>query len=222
MPFIFSEDYAIKQKLQGLTVVDETATVDGRGVAVRFRLPETEVANVEYPQVIIDPPSIRKADEREHRGSIYLPYVPETYQGTSVTGIDRDNGVMVPNWDPATSSVEQSPFLSDFPIPFDFDYQITVETRKQSHLTQLLLALAQVNYLPARFGYLEVPADGTVRSLFLQGGPEIMTMKDVDSKRLFRAVYLIRIASELSPYQYQQILESDLIHNVVSTVEPMQ
>lgn len=223
MPFIFNEDYAIKAKFQGLTVSDETASPQGRKVAVRFRLPETELANSTFPQIIIDPPQIRKADEREHRGPTYLPYVPEAYSAGGgpdpVVGLDRDNKTTV-NWDPANSSVDQSPFfVQDYPIPFDFDYQITVETRKQSHLTQLMLALSQVDYIPYRFGYLEVPADGTVRSLFLMGGPEIMTVKDTDSKRLFRAVYLVRISTEMSTYQYKQITTGDLIQHVTLDVE---
>lgn len=221
MPWVFNEDYAIKQKFQGLTVED--ATNASRPVAVRFRLPETELANSTYPQIIIDPPEIRKADEREHRGPIYLPYVPEEYSAGGgadpVIGLDRDSKALV-DWDPATSSVDESPFfVQDFPIPFDFDYQVMVETRKQSHLTQLMLKLTQIDYIPYRFGYLEVPADGTVRSLFLMGGPEIIPAKDVDSKRLFRAVYRVRIASELSTYQYQQITEGGLISHVTLDVE---
>lgn len=222
MPWILNEDAAIKAKFAGLTVSDSTAPPSGRPVAVRFRLPEAELADANYPQIIIDPPEINKASEREHRGPVYLPYVPEQYTASTVTGIDRENDVMVPNWDPATSPVDQSPFyVQDYPIPFDFDYQITVEARKQTHLTELMIKLAQVNYIPARFGYLEVPADGTVRSLFLIGGPEIIPGKDGDSKRLFRAVYRVRIASELSTYQYNQIVEGGLIHSVNLDVEPI-
>lgn len=219
MPFIFNEDAAIKAKFQGLTVSDETAPPSGRPVAVRFRLPETELADSNYPQIIIDPPEIRKADEREHRGHTYLPYVPETYAGPDpVLGINRDTGATV-SWDPATSDVDQSPFyVEDYPIPFDFDYQVTVQTRKQSHLTQLMLLLAGVDYIPYRFGYLTVPADGTVRSLFLMGGPEIIPSKDSDSKRLFQAVYRVRVVSELSSYQYQQILTGNLISHTTVRV----
>lgn len=218
--FIFAEDYAIKQKLLGITVHDETAPTNGRPVAVRYRLPESEVADVQYPQIIINPPEIRKASEREHRGSTYLTYAPADYVGDTITGIDRDNHTMVPDWDPATSPVDQSPFfVSEYPIPFDFDYQITVETRKQSHLTQLMFILAQMDYLPARFGYLEVPTDGTIRSLFLIGGPEILPTKDMDSKRLFRAVYRIRVASEMSMYKYKQILSGDLVQHIHVTTE---
>lgn len=221
MPFIFNEDGAIKAKFQGLTVSDATSA--SRPVTVRFRLPETELGNTEYPQIIIDPPEIRKASEREHRGSTYLPYVPEEYSANNgpdpIVGLDRDNQTTV-SWDPATSSVDESPFyVADYPIPFDFDYQITVETRKQQHLTQLMLVLAGIQYIPYRFGYLEVPADGTTRSLFLMGGPEIIPAKDVDSKRLFRAAYRVRISSELSSYQYQQITQGALISHVTLDVE---
>ena len=222
MPFILNEDAAIKAKFQGLTVSDATAPTSGRQVSVRFRLPETELADANYPQIIIDPPEINKASDREHRGPTYLPYAPEQYTGSTITGIDRDAKEFVPGWDPATSPVDQSPFfVQDYPIPFDFDYQITVETRKQTHLTELMIALAQIDRIPARFGFLEVPADGTVRSLFLIGGPEIIPTKDADSKRLFRAIYRIRIASELSSYQYKQIVEGGLIQAVDVDVEPI-
>jgi len=211
MPFVFNEDQAIKKKLTGITVTDENAPPPGRTVAVRFRLPETELANATFPMIVIDPAGPVKDSEREHRGRTRLPYIPEQAVDP-VVYIDPKTGNTVP-WDPA-EDYQHSPFVVDYPIPFNFDYTITVLSRKQSHMVQLMNTLSQIQYLPARFGYVEVDGDETLRSLFLIGGPEVAPLRDTDGKRLFRVVYRVRIPSEIYNYQYKQLLEGDYIKDI--------
>lgn len=177
MPWIFAEDAALKAKLSGLTVTDVTAP-GGRRVAVRFRLPETELADLTFPCVIIDHVSVLRDTEREHRGITRLPYAPE-----GVDGVPDAKGLY--------------PFLVDYPIPYDINYQITVLSRKAPHHLALVGALAKLDRLPTRFGYLEIPGDGTIRRLDLDGGPELSSAPDGEGKRLFEATYLISVSTEL-------------------------
>lgn len=195
MTWLINEAAALKTNVSGLTVTDANAP-SGRPVEVRFREPETELADQVYPLILLEFSNIRKADEREHRsGPIFLDYVPEGQPNTGLTVRDPISGAYVP-WD--ENSDLPGPYkVYDYPLPYDVDFQITVFTRFQSHLMQLVGALAQPNRIPARFGWIQVPQDGTIRSLFLMGGPEIVASKDSNGKRLFEAIYSVRVATEL-------------------------
>jgi hypothetical protein len=207
MTWILNEDAAIKQKFNGLTVTgDGNAPPLGHDVAVRFRLPETELADATFPMVVIEHAGISKADDREHRGHTNLTYVPEGVddQGIIVkdpeTGLDVVWGVEGGTFDP-----NLSPFkVDDYPIPYNIDYQVTVYARLQNHLTELIAKLAVIDRIPARFGYVEIPQDGTVRTLDLLGGPMVEPDRDSDGKRVFRAVYSIRVVSELNLYEVRR------------------
>lgn len=212
MPWIRNEDAAIKRKFLGLKVDDGTSGA-GRDVVVRFRLPETELADATFPMIIINPASQSRATDREHRGPTTLPYFPEPVPTADADIIDPVTG-LVTNWDP-TEDVNKSPFrVEDYPIPYNFDYPVTVYARKQDHAVQLMSDLAQIDRIPERFGYLEVPEDGTVRTLELLGGPDVQPDKDGDGKRIFRVQYIVRIVSELSTYEYHQNLPGEAIQTV--------
>lgn len=183
MPWLINEDRAVKAKFQGLTVTDANAP-DGRSVAVRYRVPESELAQQTFPMVIIEHAGIEKADDREHRGPTLLPYAPEGATGW---------------WNPGNTSwdVTKSPYAVEFPIPYDLRYRVIVFARESWHDIALAAQLAQHNRIPARFGFLEIPEDGTVRRLDLLGGPELIDTRDENGKRLFRREYLISISSEM-------------------------
>lgn len=212
MTWLRNEDAALKQKFNGLTVTDENAPPLGRPVAVRFRLPETELADLDFPIIIIDPEAPSRAPDREHRGSTHLSYIPEEIGTQTVPTWDHATGATY-DWDPTDSDLSDSPiWVQDFPLPYNFDYQVTVYTRKQNHMTELVAKLAAIDRIPARFGYLEVPEDDTVRTMDLLGGPEIAATKDGNGKRLFAAVYSIRVVSELNLYGYT--VEGDPVQTV--------
>jgi len=201
VPWILNEDAAIKAKVSGLRVSDTNAGASSRTVAVRYRMPETEFANVTFPMIIIDRQSILKDDEREHRGMVRLTYTPES----------------VGAWNPLVVSPSTSPYNVDFPIPFNINYAITVYSRKEQHNIELVGILARQEYLPARFGYLEIPQDGTVRSLFLEGGPEFEAAKDSDDKRIYRTHYIVRVATEIPPTIAAAAAKASLINFVIHT-----
>lgn len=211
MPWLINEDRALKLKLQVLTVTDVNAPT-GRPVPVRYAVPESELATQTFPLISIEHAGIEKADDREHRGNIRLPYAPEGmtawYQAT-------DDGF----------DVTQSPYLADFPIPYDIRYRVCVYTRESWHDIALASALAQQSFLPARFGFLQIPEDQTVRTLELIGGPEVASQRDSNGKRLFRREYLISVASELLQstavaYQAAQTTNLSLEYHQVDLIEP--
>jgi hypothetical protein len=185
IPWLINEDRAIKAKFKDLTVTDANAP-DGRPVAVRYRLPESELAKQTFPMVIIEHAGIEKADDREHRGTILLPYAPEGAEGWWNPGDTQ--------WD-----VTKSPYAVEFPIPYDLRYRVLVFAREAWHDISLASVLAQPDRIPARFGFLEIPEDRTVRRLDLLGGPELIDTRDEDGKRLFRREYLISVSSEMPP-----------------------
>lgn len=181
MPWLMNEDAALKNKLLGVLVQDTNAPVGGRPVPVRFRFPETEVADVTYPMIVIEHAGISKSDEREARADHPgLPYSPEGF--------------------PALADPTHSSFVTPgLPIPYDIDYHVTTFARKALHDISLTAAMLQEDRLPARFGYLEVPEDGTIRRLDLLGGPEPNDVLDGSGRRVFRKTWTIRVSSELLP-----------------------
>lgn len=197
MTWIVNEDAALKKKLQGLVVYDANATT-GRNVPVRYRLPETEVANLTFPIIVINHNGWFPAPEREHRGHGQLPYAPE---GQPVWW-DDSGGPAVATFNPT-----DSPYYSDFPIPYNFDYTVTLYTRiMHEHLIPLVAALAEPDRLHPKFAYLDIPQDGTKRTMQILGGPEQFEGKDSDGKRIFWVTYLVRVFSELVPSLAQYTL----------------
>ncbi|MEV7902170.1 putative Ig domain-containing protein [Streptomyces anulatus] len=179
MPFLLSEDKALKMKLQGLMVHDATSG-NGRRVTVRYKNPEYELADVTFPLALITHSRVSRDEEREHRGVVNLHYAPEGYAPWADMA------------DPA-----QSPYMAEMPIPLNIDYQIDAYARKETHIIEMTGALMGFDYFPPRYGYLSVPEDGTVRRLDLLGGPEYSETKDEKGKRLFIASWVIRVSSEI-------------------------
>jgi hypothetical protein len=211
MPWLINEDRAVKAKLQGLSVTDVNAP-DGRTVPVRYRVPESELAKQTFPLIVIEHAGMDKADEREHRGQVRLPYAPE----------GRD-----PWWNPDVPyyDVTKSPYLVDFPIPYDLRYRVIVFTRLAEHDIVLAALMAQHDRIPSRFGFLAIPEDGTVRRLDLLGGPEMVDTRDEDGKRLFRREYLISVSSEMLPamasqYAMAQTVALDFEYYMEDVTEP--
>lgn len=200
MPWIYNEDAALKAKLQGLYVQDGNAPQPmGRSVPVRFKLPEDELANLSYPIIIIEHLGFYPDPEREHRSAqgYQIPYAPEGFPQWNY-----GEGPFGPTLDPS-----QSPYTGFFPIPFNFDYKVTVYGRFMTqHIRPLTAQLLTEHYLPYHYGYLQVPQDGTVRSMFLLGGPDFTYAKDEDDKRLLAVVFRVRVFTEL--VQGVQSLES--------------
>lgn len=195
MPWLISEDLAVKHQLSGITVSDGTSPATGRKVGVRFISPEDDLVQFEPPMILVSMPEIRLAFERMQSGGasmlpgteqMQVPYTPEGQEGWRP---DPDAP-----YDPATS-----PFYADVE-PYDIDYQITVIGRIQrQHMLPIMAELEQPSRL-GRMATLTIPQDGTFRRITRLGGParQFYSYKDGPlEKRLFTAQYMIRVASEV-------------------------
>ncbi|MGW3763116.1 Ig domain-containing protein [Streptomyces sp. NPDC005131] len=187
MPFLLNEDKALKQKFQGLMVHDATSGM-GRKVTVRYRNPEYELADSTFPLVLISHTRISRDEERESRGIVNVHYAPEGYEPWA-----------------DMSDPTQSPYMAQVPIPLSIDYQLDVYARKELHIIELTGALMGFDLLPARFGYLPVREDGTIRRLDLLGGPDYTESKDEQGKRLFCASWALRVSSEIFAYEIRTL-----------------
>lgn len=172
----------MKQKFADLTVTDANAPAGGRKVLVRYADPETEFGTLTFPLVLIRRLQLVHMPEREHRGHAAVMYWPD--------------GVV--NEDDSRWNANTAP-RAEIAVPMDVVYQISVQTRRAEHQMELAAKMALQDYLPARFGYLVVPEDGSTRSLFVDAGPEYESGKGADGKRLLQAHYNIRIATEIPP-----------------------
>lgn len=174
MPLLYNEDAALKTKLSGLKVYDVNDPA-GRPVLVRYRAPQNELAAAVYPMIVIDEGNWAPAPERAHSGYCPLAYVPEGYAAP----------------DPTVTLYTQ------MPQPIDIDWTLTLYCRNALHRAPLIAALAGFDYLPGRYGYLQVPQDGTLRRLEVIGGPITSSVIDGQGKRLLTAVWKVRTTGEL-------------------------
>ena len=189
IPWLLNEDLALKKKLQGIVVYDANAK-NGRTVPVRFRLPETEPADLTYPIIIIEHDGWFPAPEREHRGYVQLPYAPEGFAAWW-----NDTGPSTTTFNPG-----DSPYWSFFPLPYNLDYYVTFYTRfMHEHTIPMVATLAGEDRLNSKFAYLDVPQDGTIRTMQLLGGPSLIDGFDANNKRYFSVKYKVRVFSELVP-----------------------
>lgn len=206
--FIFNEDRAMKEKLQGLLVTDVNAPTTGRPVEVLWLNGDIEMNNLTYPSIVLCNVGIERAVEREQRGWVQLPYTPEGFKP----------------WDNITD-VTESPYWSQAPIPYNVNYQIEVLARTDVHATYLRAILAGPDYLPSRFGYLEIPEDGTVRRMDLSAGPTEVDTRDSDGKRLFHAAYAVSVSTELLPQQIEayakvQSVTTEITYDIAKLPDP--
>lgn len=205
MPWLLNEDAALKFKLQGLTVFDGNAPT-GRGVPVKYRLPETEPSNLTFPIIGIEHIGWYYAPERSHEGYIQVPYAPEGFN----TWWDDSGGPAIAQFAPS-----DSPYFADFPVPYNLDYQVVFYTRfVHEHMMPIIATLAGQNYFHPKYGYLNVPQDGTKRTLQVLGGPDLEDGYDDNGKRYFKANYLIRVFSELVPSIVQAVLAKQINLNL--------
>lgn len=198
MAFLLSEDKALREKLQGITVTDQKSEGDGvpRQVGVWFGQPDQELRSQAYPYITIDMLSVTRDSEREHRGKVSPSYIPHDT-------VTEGNG-----WE------------IDFPIPVDIDYQITTYARHPRHDREII---AQLLYekLPTRYGQLSLD-DGTYRRLVVMGVSKRDTTEQ--AKRLFVNAITVRIPSEIAQgtlsdyYKVQDIILESTID--ITTSKP--
>jgi hypothetical protein len=182
MTFILSEDKALRERLQGMTVTDQKAdgTDTPRSVGVWFGQPDQEIRAQSYPYITIDLVGVNRDPQREMRTDYHAP---EYLQPA-----DLEDG---------------QAFLVSEIIPMNLDYQITSYARHPRHDRAILSQLMGVK-LPIRFGALDID-DNTVRRL------DVLDVSKRDSveqaKRLFVNAITVRVSSEIPLGSLQQLYE---------------
>lgn len=196
--FIFNEDRALVSKLSGLLVGDINGPDSGRPVEVKWLDADTELVDLTFPSIVISNSGIVFDAERAANGWFQLPYSPEGF----------------PSWntplEPSTS-----PYFAQTPIPYNINYQIEVLSRNNKHATFLTAVLSGPDFLHARYGYLQIPEDGTIRRMDLVAGPERQSIHDRDDKRLFQAIYSVTVSTELLP---KEIEAYSIVNKVVKDI----
>lgn len=209
MPWLVNEAEALKVKFSDITISD-VASFE-RPVDVWFRNPENEIRDMTFPSIVLEISGLNKADDREHRGTTTLGYIPDGFPAGPYPSVDPLTGDPV-EFDPGAVPGEDfdpnwSPFkVQDYPIPYNMDFKVTVYSRFQTELIPIVAELAQIDRIPSRFGYVVVPEDGTTRTMDLMAGPEMISERDGEGRRIFEAVYSVRVVTELNLYDVQQIV----------------
>lgn len=213
-----TESRALRQKLSGL-VAHSSNNPQGLVVPVHFVNPDFELSNADYPGIYIAYGNVTRASDREHRGPTNLEYAPAGYPTNVLVPADIDDkdSVALVDWSTDGFGRLNSPYyVPEFPIPYNLDYNISVLTRNYQQAMELIVQLQDIERIPPRFGGLEVPEDGTVRTLDLMGGPETGPIVDADGKRVVQTLYSVRVTAELNLYQVQEIIRVATI-NVTTT-----
>lgn len=173
--FLFAEDKALKEHLQGITVSDLKQSV--RPVKVWFGYPDVELRAQEYPYLVIDLYDIQPASDRQSSGI----WMDETNRGTQAVGVG-------------------STYSYYAPVVYDLYYQVSSYSRHPRHDRGIMLSMLN-SKIPGKYGHLMVPQDngiGTVaRHMFLEGFVKRDSIED--GRRLFRNVFSIRVVSEMTP-----------------------
>lgn len=191
MTFLLSEDKALRELLQGITVHDQRADADDvpRPVGVWFGQPDQELRNQGYPYITIDMIDINRDPAREMRGLVSPEY-------------------LTPDGLPDTQRFE-----IPVPIPVTIDYQITTYARQPRHDRELI---TQVLYqkLPFRFGGLNILEKSTVSgstttNTYTTRRLDVLDVSKRDiteqAKRLFINTITVRISSEIVQETYTQL-----------------
>jgi hypothetical protein len=216
-PYI--ENQALKTKLSGVRVTASTYP-GGRDVPVAFVGPDFELTAANYPGIYLSYAGMSKASDREHRGKVNLEYAPPGYPEDVLVPADfedKDSAATEP-WSDTFDRLTSPYVVEDVPVPYNLDFNVSVLTRNYQQMFEIITQLDEIDRIPARFGGLEVPEDGTVRTLDLLGGPDTSWIRDENGKRVMQSVYSVRVAAELSLY------EVELVKRVVTVniTEPQQ
>lgn len=190
MPWLLNEDEAMLRRLQGIRLPG-----DDREIQTRFAFPEPETPELTYPSIVIERARAARASDREHRGTANITYGPE---GGELPASDDRWG-----------------WYAEFPIPYNIDYSVVCQMRYQAQQVALAGLLATELYLPERGGWLSIPQRGVAVSMDIVGGPEFNASVDNDGKRIFEIHYLVRVCSELTPWEIQRLTFPDHVGGTI-------
>lgn len=187
MTFILSEDKALRQKLQTITVTDQKADAEEapRQVGVWFGQPDQELRAQSYPYITIDLVNVQRDSAREMRSEFMAP----TYL------------------QPEDLEANQK-FVAAELVPVSLTYQVTTYARHPRHDRQIISQLLG-RVLPIRFGTLDVD-DNTIRRLDVVN----ISKRDMteQAKRLFMNAITVQVSSEIPLGTLQNIYQVLEVH----------
>lgn len=192
--FLLAEDEAVKAKFSGVSLID-TRNPSGNPVQVFYGLPNNS-RETRFPYITIDLVSIDHARELQSSDQpINVTYIP-----------DAATDARAAQATPPPSNVN---LVSYEYIPVWLTYQVATWSRNAQHDRQLHAILLATNRISMRWGYLNIPADGTTRRFELLGWNQADSMERTDSetKRVWRKVYNLRCNAELTPFAIQTVAE---------------
>lgn len=201
----YNESRALRKKLSGILATSLNSPA-GTEVPVIFVNPDLELSRASYPGIYLSYAGTAKANDREVRGRVAYQYAPSGYtENVQVpANLDDKDSTLTVDWSESFDRLTSPYHSQDHPIPYNLDFNVIVLTRDYQQMFEIITTLAEIDYLPARFGGLEVPEDGTIRTLDLLGGPETSSIRDEAGKRLLQSVYSVRVTAELSLYEVEQ------------------
>ncbi len=189
--WILDEDRALRDLMKGMVVTDQEN--NQRNVEAWFGHPDLELREQKYPYVTVDLLMVQEAQDRVHRGDLYLADPPDWWGMPPLTG-------------------DQVGYLMEMPTPVDLDYQVATWARNPRHDRQLLHQIMTGGRIPFRAGLLWT-ADGKNRRLDLQGHYK-RDHTDENGKRVFNNIFRVRVSSQVpwreSPYPVQRATEITL------------
>ena len=193
--FTLAEDEALKARLSHLSVSDDRNAE--RVPRVFFRYPEGETEN-QYPFLTIDLVDINFAPQRQES--------ERTYYYTNDVGVPADRKDNLLKYYPdeldeqgmATLAGINGFLTTDQFVPVDLTYQVTTHCRSQQHDRQLTMLILR-RVFPLRRGFIEVPADGTIRRCDLVDWrqADVLDQEAGYKKRIFRKVFTVTINAEI-------------------------
>lgn len=196
--FLLAEDEALKNVFSNMTVSDDRD--QDRPVQVFFRYPEGETERT-YPFITLEHIDIVHARNRQHSET-------SIYYRTSASGAPALNAgrsdlmkyapSRSTNFSYITNKNSYHYLEANEHLPVDLLYQISTFARSALHDRQLSAQML-IEVLPFRRGFIEIPADNTIRRLDLLDWTtaDLLDPEAGYRKRIFRKVYTVQMTAEI-------------------------
>jgi hypothetical protein len=218
--FLLAEDAALKARFSGLTVTDDRNST--RPVQVFFRYPEGETERL-YPFITIEAIDVVHARNRQH-SEVYLTYVKD---GKPNADQINNSPNALKYWPSQSSNVDEyiesegaDGLISGEFVPVDLLYQVSTFTRSALHDRQLSSQMLST-IVPFRKGFIDIPADGTIRRLDLLDWTtaDLLDPEAGYRKRIFRKIYTLQMSAEIPSTNLNEIYQITSIDVTLNQID---
>ena len=188
---ILAESAALKAKLSGISVPRPGG--DPRRVRTYFRYPDEQTERI-YPFITIEFMTLQFANDRAMSATLVpTDYWPSMYP--SFEEYAEENGLS--QYTGRVGSAE-----AIWWHPYNMLFQISTYSRDPLDAITIDGILVGTHYIPDRWGYLDIPEDGSCRWLdrlemrtanFIEGNPQGM------NQTVFRTIYTVSVNAHVAP-----------------------